>query len=293
MTNPFVEDTNIQSGIITVTPHREENNVIAQAMTGRYIQEVQGMIVMAKKFPRDQFQAYNRIIEACKRKSLAEVAQYEFPRGGEKVTGPSIRLAEVLAQNWGNISTGIIELEQNYGESKVMAFAWDLETNYREERIFSVKHERKAKGVIKKLDDPRDIYELVANLGARRKRSCILAVIPKDIVEAAEQQCEETLKKSNATKPLTDRIRDMFTKFQQDFSVTKDMIEEYIGCRAEAFTERDILKLGRVYNSLRDGMAKREDFFNIKATSPEPEKAEALKKDLVSEETADKAGDDK
>jgi len=285
MSNIITEDMNLQ--------RNEESNIIAQAMTGRYIQEVQGMIVMAKKFPRDQFAAYNRIMEACKRKSLAEVAQYEFPRGGEKVTGPSIRLAEVLAQNWGNISTGIIELEQNYGESKVMAFAWDLETNYREERIFSVKHERKAKGAIKKLDDPRDIYELLANLGARRKRSCILAVIPKDIVEAAEQQCEETLKKSNATKPLTDRIRDMFTKFQQDFSVTKDMIEEFIGCRAEAFTERDVLKLGRVYNSLRDGMAKREDFFNIKATSPEPEKAEAIKKDLTGEEKTQKTGADK
>jgi len=285
MSNIITEDMNLQ--------RNEESNIIAQAMTGRYIQEVQGMIIMAKKFPRDQFAAYNRIMEACKRKSLAEVAQYEFPRGGEKVTGPSIRLAEVLAQNWGNISTGIIELEQNYGESKVMAFAWDLETNYREERIFSVKHERKAKGAIKKLDDPRDIYELLANLGARRKRSCILAVIPKDIVEAAEQQCEETLKKSNATKPLTDRIRDMFTKFQQDFSVTKDMIEEFIGCRAEAFTERDVLKLGRVYNSLRDGMAKREDFFNIKATSPEPEKAEAIKKDLTGEEKTQKTGADK
>lgn len=268
----------------------EESNVMAQAMTGRYIQEVQGMILMAKKFPRDQFQAYNRIMEACKRKSLAEVAQYEFPRGGEKVTGPSIRLAEVLAQNWGNISTGIIELEQNYGESKVMAFAWDLETNYREERIFSVKHERKAKGVIKKLDDPRDIYELVANLGARRKRSCILAVIPKDIVEAAEAQCEETLKKDNS-KPLIDRIRDMFEKFQSNFGVSKEMIEEFIGCRAEAFTERDVLRLGRVYNSLRDGMAKREDFFNIKATSPEPEKAEAIKKDLAGGKEG--TGDDK
>jgi len=286
MSDPFVVDVNVQN-------RNEDSNVIAQAMSSRYIQEVQGMIIMAKKFPRDQFAAYNRIMEACKRKSLAEVAQYEFPRGGEKVTGPSIRLAEVLAQNWGNISTGIIELEQNYGESKVMAFAWDLETNYREERIFTVKHERKAKGVIKKLDDPRDIYELVANLGARRKRSCILAVIPKDIVEAAEAQCEETLKKNNAGKPLVDRIRDMFAKFQADFGVTKDMIEEYIGCRAEAFTERDILKLGRVYNSLRDGMAKREDFFNIKATSPEPEKAEAIKKDLTGEEKTQETGADK
>jgi len=282
MSNIITEDMNLQ--------RNEESNVMAQAMTGRYIQEVQGMILMAKKFPRDQFQAYNRIMEACKRKSLAEVAQYEFPRGGEKVTGPSIRLAEVLAQNWGNISTGIIELEQNYGESKVMAFAWDLETNYREERLFSLIHEHKAKGVIKKLDDPRDMYELVANLGARRKRSCILAVIPKDIVEAAEAQCEETLKKDNS-KPLIDRIRDMFEKFQSNFGVSKEMIEEFIGCRAEAFTERDVLRLGRVYNSLRDGMAKREDFFNIKATSPEPEKAEAIKKDLAGGKEG--TGDDK
>ncbi|BBP90994.1 hypothetical protein BsIDN1_46120 [Bacillus safensis] len=43
-----------------------------------------------------------------------------------------------------------------------MAYAWDLETNTRQTKIFTVKHERKAKGAITKLNDPRDIYELVA-----------------------------------------------------------------------------------------------------------------------------------
>ncbi|PWW19485.1 hypothetical protein DFO73_12055 [Cytobacillus oceanisediminis] len=64
-----------------------------------------------------------------------------------------------------------------------MAYAWDLETNVRQEKVFTVKHSRKAKGSITKLDDPRDIYELVANNGARRLRSYILGIIPGDIVE--------------------------------------------------------------------------------------------------------------
>jgi len=253
-------------------------SVTAQAMQGRQMQEVQGMVFMAKQFPRDQYQAWNKIKEACSRKSLAEVAQYEYPRGGQKVSGPSIRLAEVLAQNWGNMSAGVIELEQKYGESVAMAYAWDLETNFRVEKIFTVKHEMKAKGTIKRLEDPRDIYEMVANQGARRMRACILAVVPKDIVDAAEEKCEETLKKGNS-EPLVDRVRKMFERFQNDHSVSKDMIEEYIGCKAEAFTEKDVLKLVRVYNSLKDGMAKREDYFGVK-TAAKPDGAKKIEDEL-------------
>ena len=98
-----------------------------EMVTSRQMQEVQGQIVMAKKFPRNEVQSFNRIVQACQRRSLAEKAEYEYPRGGQKVTGPSIRLAEVAAQNWGNIDFGIIELEQRNGESQVMAYAWDLE----------------------------------------------------------------------------------------------------------------------------------------------------------------------
>lgn len=70
---------------------------------------------------------------------------YEYPRGGTKVTGPSIRLAEAMAQNWGNLDYGLIELEQKAGESQVMAYAWDLETNTRQTIVFSVPHIRATK----------------------------------------------------------------------------------------------------------------------------------------------------
>lgn len=245
---------------------RETKSVTTEAMISRQAQEVQAAMVVAKRFPRDEFEAFNKIIKACERKSLAESAIYSFPRGATKVTGPSIRLAEVLALNWGNIDFGIMELEQKNGESTVMSYAWDLETNTRRQMVFTVKHERKASNVIKKLDDPRDIYEMVANNGARRLRACILAIIPGDIVDAAEEKCKQTLTTGNS-KPLIDRVREAIVKFDKEYSVSIKMLEDYIGCNVDAFSEQDYLKLGGVIKALRDGMAKRDDYFDIRPTA--------------------------
>ena len=67
------------------------------------------------------------------------------PRGGQSVEGPSIRLAETLAQEWGNIQYGIRELSQSNGESTVEAFAWDIQTNTRQVKVFQVPHVRYSK----------------------------------------------------------------------------------------------------------------------------------------------------
>lgn len=237
-------------------------NTQTEMMISRQAQEVQAVMVIAKKFPRDEVESYNRIIQSCKRKSLAESAMYEYPRGGTKVTGPSIRLAESMAQNWGNLDFGIAELEQRDGESQVMAYAWDLETNTRQVKIFSVPHVRSTKKGNVPLTDPRDIYEMVANQGARRLRSCILGIIPGDVVEAAVRECQKTLVSGN-DKPLIDRVRDGIRLFEEKFSVTQEMIEKYIGCKCEAFSENDMIRLNNVYRSLRDGMASREQYFDL------------------------------
>lgn len=233
-----------------------------EMMISRQAQEVQAAMVIAKRFPRDTVASYNRIMEACKRKGLAEAAMYEYPRGGQKVTGISIRLAEAMAQNWGNIDFGIMELEQKNGESQVMAYAWDLETNARQTKIFSVPHVRGTKKGNVALTDPRDIYEMVANQGARRLRACILGIIPGDVQEAAVRQCEKTLV-SGEQKPVVDIVREMAEIFKSEFSVPLEAIEKYIGCKSEAFSMNDLVRLKKVYRSLKDGMAKREDYFDI------------------------------
>lgn len=237
-------------------------SVTTEMAVSRQTQEVQAAMVIAKRFPRNEVESYGRIMNACKRKSLAEQAMYEYPRGGTKVTGPSIRLAEAMAQSWGNLDYGIIELEQRNGESQVMAYAWDLETNTRQTKIFTVPHIRSTKQGNIPLTDPRDIYELVANQGARRVRACILGVIPGDVIDSAIAQCNATLE-GQCQGPLIDNIRQIANTFGEKFGVTIPMLEKYIGCQIESFSMNDLIRLKKVYQSLKDGMGKREDYFDI------------------------------
>ena len=246
--------------------------------TTREAQEVQAAVFMAKRFPRDENMALARIAKSCQRRGLAEKAIYSYPKGGQNVAGPSIRLAEAISQSWGNIQSGVVELEQRPGESVCMSYCWDLETNTRDTKIFTVSHSIQTKKGSKMLTDPREIYEHVANQGARRKRACILAVIPKDVVDSAMEACQKTLA-SGQKEPLIDRLRKMVNVFQAELSVPLECIEKYMGYKLDSFTEMDMATLRGVYTAIRDGASKREDYFDLpKAQSPavlpEPEKAE-------------------
>lgn len=238
----------------------DERSTGMSTQSARAIAEVQGMMALAKRFPRDENEAHVRIMRACKRRALAETAAYQYPKGGQTVTGPSIRLAEALAQNWGNMDTGIIELERKQGESTAMAFAVDLETNYRKSVIFTVPHEIGTKAGVKRLTDARDIYETVMNSGSRRLRNCILAVIPGDVIDEAEKACDETLKQAAGSEPIQDRIRNMATHFDS-FNVTGDMIAKKFGCKLESLSEVQLAQLRKIAMSLKDGVGKVSDFF--------------------------------
>lgn len=227
--------------------------------TTRSAQEVQAAMVIAKRFPRDINAAYTRIMQACDRKSFAEVSQYAYPRGGSTVSGPSIRMAEMLAQNYGNLDFGIVELEQRDGESVVQAYAWDLETNTRQTKVFTVKHVRDTKQGQVKLKDARDVYEMTANQGARRVRACILGVIPGDVVEAAIERCDKTMATGNK-EPLIDRARKMLSVFAE-IGVNQEMIEQRIGHKLDTINETELVALRKIFQSIRDNFAPREQFF--------------------------------
>lgn len=245
-------------------------SVTAEMVTSRQTQEVQGQIIMAKKFPRDEIAARNRILTACQRKRLAEQAEYEYKRGTSKVTGTSIRLAEAMAQNWGNLDFGFVELEQRNGESQVMAYCWDLETNTRQTKIFTVPHIRETKSGNYPLTSSRDIYEMVANQAARRVRACILGIIPGDIQEEAVEQCRKTLADGEKL-PLKDLIAGVLRTAKEKYAVPQESLEKYIGCKADSFSMNDLIRLKKVFNSIKDGMAKREEIFEL----PGVEKKEA------------------
>lgn len=233
----------------------------------RAIAEVQAKMVVAKRFPRDEARAYDRVMAACSRPSLAAVAEYSYPRGGQTVRGPSIRLAEELARCYGNIVYGIRELSRKDGVSEMQAFAWDLESNVESTQNFTVRHVRDKKGGGQALTDERDIYEVTANMGGRRLRARLLAILPPDLVEAAVEQCRKTLA-GNSEEPIADRVRKLIEAFKR-FGVTSTHLSTYIGKKLDDILPEDIADLRAVYNSLKDGHAQPSDYFGApKAVEP-------------------------
>lgn len=237
------------------------------ALESREAQQVQVAMLAAKRFPRDTKAALDRILNACSRDSLAVVSQYSFARGGQEIAGPSIRLAEAVAQLWGNMECGWREVDRfkgtdGVGVSVVESYAWDMETNTRVPRTFNVRHWRDTRSGGYKLEDERDIYELCANQAARRLRACILAVIPGDIVEEAVKQCDVTLKASADTGP---EAQQKILKAFEALGVSRAQIEARIQRRMDSITAAQVISLKKVYASLRDGMSEPEDWFESKA----------------------------
>lgn len=246
---------------------------MAQYQESKELSEIKGKMFLARQFPRDPEYSLQAALRECQRKELAEQAMYEFARGDSKVRGPSIRLVEVMARHWGNITCGVDEIENKDGETVIKSYAWDLETNVSDSKTFSVKHERTVgKGDnkrIKKLTDERDIYEMVANKGARRKRACILAVLPGWYVDACVDACEKTLTETlTKGRTLEEVIADLVAAFSE-FKVAPAQIEEKFGKEVGKFSKQDGVKLRNLYCAIKDGIVKPAEYFGL---LPEPDK---------------------
>lgn len=263
--NPFAvaQDKHINEGAVSIE-------------SSRAIAEAQGKLLIAKRFPRNQVEAYQNAMNACKRPSLAEKAIYSYPKGGQTVSGPSIRLAEELARCWGNIDFGIKELSQKDGESEMQAYCWDTETNTISSQTFVVPHVIDTRTGQKKLTTTRDIYENNANMAGRRLRARILAVLPPDLVEDAVRECRKTLAGKN-DQPIEDRIKKMVMAFQR-FGVKPETIEKRLGRPIDTMTTDDVSEFVGIFNSLKDGNSSIQDWFDVKTNS---DRAKALTEEIM------------
>lgn len=245
------------------------------------LSEIKGKMYLARQFPRNPDMSLQAVLQECQRKDLAEAAQYEFPRGDSVVKGPSIRLVEVLARHWGNIMSGITEVDAQGDTTTIKCFAWDLETNASDEKTFSVKHERSTKKGSYKLTDERDIYEMVANKGARRKRACLLAVMPGWYVDAALEECDKTLAESltKGGENMEEIIEKTVSAFA-GFGITPEQISAKLNKATDKLSKNDIVKLRHLYSAIKDGFVKPADAFGFASNSdpsfPAPEEENAL-----------------
>jgi hypothetical protein len=236
-------------------------NVGAVQTASREIAEMQTRYLMAQRFPRNERTAFDKICNAFQRPGLAERAQYQFAKGGTDIAGPSIHAAEAMAVAWGNMGHGWRELSRHGGEdpySEVEAYAVDFESRAVSSIQFVVRHIRDTSKGQKRLRDERDVYELCANQAQRRKRACILALLPQDVKDKAMAQAEETL---NTSADTSEKAQKAILEHFAVFNVTKGMIEKRIQRRIDSITPAQVVSLRRIHNSLRDGMSSPEEWF--------------------------------
>lgn len=240
---------------------------LAAVTSNEKVVETLASIFIAKNFPRDLAAVTANMTAATSRVSLAQKAVYTYPRGGTSVEGPSVHLADALLGAWGNAESGWQEISRHKDPKKgcmvseCVAYAFDKETNSKHAISFSVPHWRDTRSGGYALTDERDIYELCANMAARRRRAAILRVLPAWLVEEALENCNETLRKADGNKPLPDLIRRMEAKFA-GLGVTRAQLEAKLGHNLEATTRNELVTLGKHYNALEGGHARVSELFD-------------------------------
>lgn len=260
--------TNPSTEIDLPTPARiGQGTAIEQA---RSVAEVHAQIMAARQLPRDIQAARRSIVDSCGIAEFAAKAFYRYPRGGQTVTGPSVHMARELARCWGNIDYGIKELSRDdeHGQSEMIAFAWDMESNVRNSNVFIVPHKRDKRGGPEALVDMRDIYENNANNGARRVRQAIFSVLPPWYTEMALAAAHKT-NADGGGKPLQERIADMLTAFRS-IDVSETDIARKLDRVSAKWTGDDVAQLGVVYASIQRGeVSKDEEFPREQVTAEE------------------------
>lgn len=92
--------------------------------------EVDMQVSTAKRFPRSLKTFKQRALTmATLDQSTAQSCFYVLPRGGKSIEGPSVRLAEIVASEWGNLrcETRVIGEDEKWVTAQ--STCWDMERN--------------------------------------------------------------------------------------------------------------------------------------------------------------------
>jgi hypothetical protein len=142
--------------------------------------EVDVQVSTAKRYPR-QLVAVIRDAKAMATASpeIAASCAYALPRAGKEITGPSIRLAEIMLSTWGNLRCKTEVTEVSATHLTARGTVWDLEKNV------AVSKESRRRITTKtgsRYDE--DMIAVTSNAAASiALRNAVFAVVPKAIVD--------------------------------------------------------------------------------------------------------------
>jgi hypothetical protein len=215
----------------------------------------------AKKYPRDIKRAVNNMIAiATMDNETAKSCTYSLPRSGKNISGGSVHLAKIVAQNWGNLrveaKVSKITATSIYSE----AVAFDLESNV------AIKVETTRK-ITKKTgerynDDLIALTGLVTNSIALR--NAVFAVVPKSVVDKVYNEAKQTLTGDLSDEAkLIKKRKQVIDGFKDTYGVSEAELLESLGLNTVNQIKSDeIVILIGMAQSLKDGEFTVETMFN-------------------------------
>jgi hypothetical protein len=269
----------------TIIQQEQENEIVTQVSPDVVYQQDKAQIDIqistAKAYPRNIRRATdNALAIVTMDQNIAQTCTYSVPRGGKKISGPSVHLAKIIAQVWGNmrIDAKVVDIDQARVTSE--SVCWDLESN------LAIKVQIKRSIVGKTGRFSEDMITVTGNASnSIALRNAVLSVIPKGIVDKVYNAAKATITGdvSDRNKLIAKR-KEVVDALKDTFNVTEKEILFAIGKAAIDFIDADdIVTLVGVGQAIRDGDTTVEQAF----------RGEKTKEELITHEELTKLMNDK
>ena len=212
---------------------------------------IDSQVSTAKKYPRSLRKVLdNSIVIATMNKETALSCRYAKPVGGRTINGPSVHMARIICQQYGNIR--VQQRIKNIDHKTIVAeaVAFDMETNY----AVCVEVRR---SILKKDGTRYDESTIETNAMACMaiaERNAILKVIPKAIIDNVYSEAFKFAygDLTDKAKLLKERNR-IFVIFKDTYGMKEEDVIKCIGINTkEAVTAEHIADLTGILNSLKD-----------------------------------------
>lgn len=213
---------------------------------------VDSQVATAKRYPRDLKRAMNNAIAIVTTdQNTAQSCGYALPRGNKPITGPSVHLAKIVAQQYGNIRAEAKVVQITHSQVVSRGTAWDLENNYAV--AFEVRRSIIGKTGQRYTEDMITVTGNAAN--AIAYRNAVLSVIPKSITDAAYSAAQRMI-----TGDITDeekliaKRKKVFDGFRDTYGITEEEVLKLVGKETVNQIKADQLAvLIGIAQSLADG----------------------------------------
>lgn len=206
----------------------------------------------AKQYPRSISRcANNAVAIATMDKETAQSCGYALPRGGKPITGPSVHLAKIIAQQYGNLraEAKVVEITDKQVVSR--GTAWDLENNYAVS--FEVRRSIIGRNGNRFSDDMITVTGNAANSIAYR--NAIFGIVPKSITDKAYKAAQHLITGDLSDEEKLIKRRDGAIKhFIDTYGITEDEVIKLCGKHTVNQIQADEIALLLGFaQSLKDG----------------------------------------